>query len=249
MNMKKVDIKIIAIPKSQITINSNGVKIKAENKDITSKKYYAPNKEITFTATIYNGSGKDFERNFDFKINDKIVETKKAVWYDDGPKSTELTFKYKFTKQGFYKVKIGDTNINYICSTNDKAPSNGTILKQKVSGGMGVLELTNNYNYDIIVTLAYHSSPQKAQNRIYIKAKKKATMNGLKDGTHIIYIKGGTGYSKMAKDILETKSSYKSDSKIKFRTTSSTYTIWKIRLGVYGGNMNISPVDDNSLPI
>jgi hypothetical protein len=171
------------------------------------------------------------------------------VWKEDRLSAAPLTYEYTFTKQGYYKVEIGNTKINFICSTNDKPPASGKVLKKKVSGGMGRLNIENKYDFPVIVTLCKSSASSKALNRIYIDKKKSATMSGIKDGSYILYIKGGTGYSKMAKDILDTSTAYKSSSPIKFATTSSTYSIWSIKLGVKGKSAGISPVDDNEVPI
>ena len=244
MNMKKLNVDVVVVDKADLKIQSSDVKIFEGKNDLTSKKYVEPNKEVTFNVVARNSSGKNFERDYDLLINGKSVAKQKAIW-DSGP-TANMTFKHTFTKQGYYTIQIGDTKIAFICSTKDKAPANGTLLKS-TSGGSGVLEIKNNYSYDVIVTLAKKGS-KNADARLYIQSKKSATVYGIKDGTYVLYVKGGSGYSNMAKDILETKTSYKSTTDMKFKTTGSSYTIWTITLNIVGGNMGSDPVDDGNIP-
>jgi len=245
MNMKNIEVDVIVVDESQFTIDKSNIQIYQDKTNITNKKYVEPNKEITIEVTISNDSKKEFEREYALKIDGKTIANETAKW-NHGDDKTTISYDYKFTKQGYHKINIGDTTIDFLCSTKDKVPSNGTILK-RTSGGYGVLELTNKYDRDIIVVLA-KPGDKKATAKVFIKANKKATIRGIKDGTYIIYTKGGLGYSKVIKDFLEVDLSYKSDDKLKFKTTSGSYTIWKVTLGVYDGNMDISLVDDDAIP-
>lgn len=251
LNLKKVTVNVVAVEPYQIHMSNASIKISTEDSDITKKKYCSPNKKVTFTATISNSSKKAFEKDYEFKVNDKRIDTQTAKWEasDSTSNTATVKFTYTFEKQGYYKINIGNVKLNFICSTNDTPPENGAFLKKKVSGGSGQLKIENKYSFPVIVTLCKDTATTKALNRVYMKAKSTTTMSGIKDGSYIVYVKGGKGYSKMAKDILEPQAAYKSNSPMKFTTTSTTYSIWTLTLNVKGGNTNINAIDDNSIPM
>lgn len=229
LNLKKITINLSFIDKTQLSLSKANFRIlDSLSKDISNQGYSLPNKEVSFVARIRNDSGKLFKRNYDFKINGKVIETKEAIWDNTKLKIAALTFKYTFTKQGKYKVTIGDTSIDFVVAKADKAPTNGTILKRGTSGGSGVLNIKNANNYDVIATIVSAKNPNKALDRIYIKKNKTATLSGIKDGTYLVQVKGGTSYSKILKDIIEVSGSYNPTNKVKFTTSGSTYTIWNI---------------------
>ena len=249
MDTKKVNVRIVAVESHQIGFTAANIKIKDENgTDLTHKKYCDPNKKVLFEVTASNRSGKDFKKEYEMKIGDQVVQTRTADWKAPNNNSAVMTFEHVFDKQGFYKIVIGTVSINFICSTNDKPPANNKMLLHKLSGGRGVLKIENKYNHPVIVTLCREDSPDKALNKVYIRAKSSASIRGIKDGAYIIYMKGGIGYSKMARDILEPTVAYKSVKAMKFTTTSTTYSIWTVKIGVKGGNMGIVPIDDNNIP-
>lgn len=73
-------------------------------------------------------------------------------------------------------------------------------------------------------------------------------MYGIEAGSYIIYVKVGKGYSKAMKDILETKYAYKTTSRMRFVSTSSSYSVWTVKMGITGGNAGYTSVDDSSIP-
>ncbi|NLD19164.1 MAG: hypothetical protein GX663_02815 [Clostridiales bacterium] len=247
LGLKKIQTQIIVVEPAQLSFSAIRIRDKSGT-DITQKKYCEPNSKVIFEAEIRNNSKKAFEREYQLVINKKVMTTKVAKWTESGDVSVTLAFKHDFKEQGLYEIKIGNSKINFICSTNDTPPANGTVLLNNNSGGKGVLKINSKYNNDIIVTLAQTSSLDKAEKRIFLKANGSATISGVKDGTYVIYVKGGKGYSNVAKDILEPTSAYKSTDSMKFESTASTYSIWTLDLGVQGGNTGITSIDNNSIP-
>lgn len=250
LKRSSVQIHVTAVRSHEIGVQSADIRITDEDgTDLTQKKYCPPNKKIVFQAACTNSSGKDFEREYQMRVSDGTVQTKKVKWHDSNRHLAILKFDHTFKKQGYYKVRIGNSDISITCAANDPPPSNGSFLLRRVSAGRGQMKIENHYNYPVIVTLCKKSSPDKAQNRIYLKKKSSASMPGIEDGTYIIYIKAGSGYNRMLKDILDPSVAYKFTLSMKFTTTRTKYSIWRIKLGTQGGNARTVPIDKNNIPV
>lgn len=247
LGTKKLNINVIVVEKDDIDLSNDTLNI-SNSKSKNATKYSPPKSEVIFNINATNKSKKPFKRNYDFKINKKVVQTSEADWTDNEDYYlTPLTFKHTFNKEGIYNLDIAGKKVKYVISKVYKAPKNGTILKSR-SSGPGVLEIKNNYNNDVIVTLAFSKNPKVAQKKFYLKAKKSITINGIKNGNYYLFTKSGDSYSKITKDFLNTTSNQRTNKILAFKSTSNSYTKWKFKLGVQGGNFGLDNLDDNNMP-
>jgi hypothetical protein len=126
-------------------------------------------------------------------------------------------------------------------------PGNGKILFSKGRTGAGVLTIKNGNARDAVITLVRGKS--KAVS-MFIRAKKSASIKGLKDGTYRVYFTSGYRYSTSKRRFTKSASYQIFDQKLRFVTTATAYTHYTLTLyAVKGGNAHVSPVDPKHFPV
>ena len=127
--------------------------------------------------------------------------------------------------------------------------NNGTYIKNGSRTGLGQLKIDNGNAQDASVSIVPANSKTAAMV-VFVRAKNKFTVKGLRDGTYRIYLTTGTDWDNRNK-AFTTKCTFEQfDDTMKFNTTSTTYSIWSITLNpVTGGQASTSDVDPGAFPV
>jgi hypothetical protein len=123
---------------------------------------------------------------------------------------------------------------------------NGMYVK-RTSGGSGQLRITNGGSADALLSLV-KSGTKKPATTVYLRAKGKYTVTGVRDGTYQIYLSNGVDWDTRAKRFTRECRFSRLNSAFKFTTTSRQYTVWEIKLTVAGGNETATGVDPEEFP-
>ena len=124
---------------------------------------------------------------------------------------------------------------------------NGTYIKKPTSRGLGHLEIQNGAG-DTTISLV-PTSGKKPTLTVYVRSKGKFTATGVKDGTYRVYAATGEDWNAGKKGFTRDCGFTKFDSTFKFTTTSTSSTVWQIKLTpVENGNASTSTVDPDSFP-
>jgi hypothetical protein len=124
---------------------------------------------------------------------------------------------------------------------------NGAVLKKTGKSGAGQLKIENGGQYDAVISMAPVNS-KDAILMVYMHTGGSTTINGIRDGTYKIFMTSGSDWDSAAKVFTRDCDYQQFDDTFPY-TTSSTYTIWTIKLKkVEGGNASTSDVDPGSIP-
>ncbi|MEV4392717.1 hypothetical protein [Nonomuraea sp. NPDC049607] len=125
-------------------------------------------------------------------------------------------------------------------------PANGRIIYDRLSGGRGTLKIKNGTSKDGVVTIV--KGRTKAVS-IYVRARSTARIRDVRDGTYRIYFTTGYRFSTSKGRFTRAASYQKFNDRLRFRTTSTQYTIWTLTLNpIRGGNARTSPVNPKDFP-
>jgi len=124
---------------------------------------------------------------------------------------------------------------------------NGSYVKKPTSRGLGHLEIQNGAG-DTTISLV-PASGKKPTLTVYVRSKGKFTATGVKDGNYRVYAATGEDWNAGKKGFTRDCGFTKFDSTFKFTTTSTSSTVWQIKLTpVENGNASTSTVDPDSFP-
>jgi hypothetical protein len=127
--------------------------------------------------------------------------------------------------------------------------ANGKYIKRTVSNGAGQLKIKNGGGADGVVSIVAGNGKQPAVV-VYVRGKQNFTVRGLRDGTYRVFLSTGSDWDAPAKTFSRDCAFERFDDTFKFRTTSTTYTIWEITVqAVSGGNATASSVSPDDFPI
>jgi hypothetical protein len=125
-------------------------------------------------------------------------------------------------------------------------PRNGTILVKRIYGGAGVLKIRNGTRKDAVVTLM---KGRKKAISVYVRARSRATVKDVKDGTYTIFFTTGYRFRNSTDRFTRSASYQRFEKKLRFRTTSTQYTIWSLILNpVKNGNARTRLVNPRDYP-
>jgi hypothetical protein len=125
-------------------------------------------------------------------------------------------------------------------------PGNGRILYDRADGGRGTLKIKNGTSKDGVVTLV--KGRTKAVS-LYIRAHSSASVKDVRDGTYRVYFTTGYRFSVSKGRFTRGPSYQRFNDRLKFVTTSTSYSIWTLTLNpVKGGNARTSPVNPKDFP-
>jgi len=142
--------------------------------------------------------------------------------------------------------QVGDFIPKKTSDTNRRL-SNGKFLKRTKSG-LGQLKIENGGRNDAVINVV-RSGSKSPMVSVYVRAKSKFTVTGVRDGVYQIYMTGGKDWDDSAKAFSRDCSFQRFEDSFRFTTTSTQYTIWTITLTpVVGGNARTSDVDPGSFP-
>jgi hypothetical protein len=124
---------------------------------------------------------------------------------------------------------------------------NGTYVK-RTRGGSGQMKIKNGGSSDSVISVVKNGSKRSAIT-VYLRAKGKHTVTGVRDGTYRVYMSSGADWDARAKRFTRNCGFSRFDDSFKFTTTSRQFTIWEITLTpIVGGNASTSGVDPDDFP-
>ncbi|MDP9850181.1 hypothetical protein [Streptosporangium lutulentum] len=125
-------------------------------------------------------------------------------------------------------------------------PANGKILYDRISGGQGILRVKNGTTKDAVVTLVRGKT--KAIS-VFVRAKSKATVDDVRDGTYRIYFTSGYRFSTSKGRFARSASYQRFDRQLTFTTSATRTSGWELTLNtVKGGNARTSGVNPKDFP-
>ncbi|MFB6889005.1 hypothetical protein ACFCX4_06775 [Kitasatospora sp. NPDC056327] len=124
---------------------------------------------------------------------------------------------------------------------------NGAFVTKGRLKGSGQLNIDNTAGTsDSVVSL---SKSGKAVHSLYVGKGKKASIEGIEDGTYDVFFSDGVDWDPTLKMFTQSCSYTKFDDTLAFETNRKTYSIWSITLTAkVGGNAKTSDVDEENFP-
>ncbi len=130
-------------------------------------------------------------------------------------------------------------------------PANGTVLANKVKGGMGRLTIRNgDQDRDAVIVFAKSSRTLLA---VYVRANKSYTVKNIKDGTYAVYFTFGERWDSYSKAFTSSLDRRRFSETLRFKTTRTStairYSVVTISLHqAGGGGLPTDPVDEDAFP-
>jgi hypothetical protein len=152
------------------------------------------------------------------------------------------------TADSAHPYKVG-TSLPKAAKDPNRRLGNGRFLKRTASSGAGKLKIKNGGGSDGVISVVPSSAKQPTVV-VYVRGKQSFTVRGVRDGTYRIYVSTGKDWDAKAKTFSRNCSFDRFDDSFKFRTTSTSYTIWEITVqAVAGGNATATAVGADEFPI
>ncbi len=132
----------------------------------------------------------------------------------------------------------------------DRRLANGAFIRSGSRSGRGQLTVDNGGGQDAVLTLVRGT---KKVTSFYVRKGRKATVNGVPDGTYKIFFTGGADWDDRARAFTRDCSFKRFEDSLRFRTirtaTLIRWSTWKLTLQpVVGGNARTSEVDPDDFP-
>jgi hypothetical protein len=125
---------------------------------------------------------------------------------------------------------------------------NGTYLKRTSTDGSGLLKVNNDGPKDTAVSLvlAGETAPRLT---VYLHAKSSFTARGITDGSYLVYTTAGVDWDPGMRVFSRDCEFTKFKNPLLFKTSSSSYTEWTVKLSRGGGgNAPVENVDAETYP-
>jgi hypothetical protein len=125
--------------------------------------------------------------------------------------------------------------------------SNGNLIKRS-SRGPNTVKVINRFGVDLVLSLAPAGS-KTASLQIYVRHGETASATSVPDGNYDLYVANGDDWDTGAK-IFTRNCTYSAFSDAQLKSTSRTYDVLTLTLGVEdgSGNMSGAPTDPDSFP-
>jgi hypothetical protein len=128
--------------------------------------------------------------------------------------------------------------------------SNGAFVRSGSRTGRGRLTVDNGNSRDAVLTLV---RGKKKVTSFYVRKGRKATVNGVPDGTYKVFFTSGVDWDKKARAFSRSCAFQRFEDSLRFRTTRTgsfiQYTTWTLTLQpVLGGTAKTNDVDPDDFP-
>ena len=205
---------------------------------------------LDVAVSLTNSGGTTGTHAVRLSIDGKVAETQEATLA--GGQATTVYFSIAAPGAGTHTVAVDELQTELLV-WKLKRLANGTLLVNKVKGGMGRLTIKNGDDRDAVVVLAKSSKPGKALLAVYLRANKSRTIRGIKDGTYAVYFSLGKGWDTYSKAFTRSQEHNRFEDTIRFTTkrtsTRITYKVWTISLRpVVGGNAPSDRIGEDDFP-
>ncbi len=122
--------------------------------------------------------------------------------------------------------------------------STGTYIINRMNGGIGTLEITNDLNNDAVIILVQTANTKYILMSVYVRAHSIFTATGIDDGVYYIYDMTGEDWDSATSKFTQDLVYERFDDSFDFNNYD-----WTIGLApVSGGNADYSSVNQNDFP-
>jgi len=207
--------------------------------------------KLAAAVTVGNQGGATGTFTVNVTIDDEDAATQKVTLA--GGELTTVEIPLAVPGPGRHTVAVGELEEELVVWKITR-PANGTVLVNKIKGGMGRLTIKNGDDErDVVLVLAKSSSPSKALLAVYVRANKSRTVKGIKDGTYVVYFTFGERWDSYSKAFTSFPEKRRFEGTIRFRTTRTStavrYSVVTISLHQAGGeSAPTDPVGDEDFP-
>jgi hypothetical protein len=207
--------------------------------------------QLTAAVTVGNRGGASGTLTVEVTVDGKVAATREVTVAGGGEATVAVPL--SVPSPGRHTVAVGGLDRELVVWKITR-PANGTVLVNKIKGGMGRLTIKNgDDDRDAVVVLASSSNPSKALLAVYVRANKSHTIKTIKDGKYIIYFTHGERWDSHSKAFTSSLERRRFEATARFKTTRTStyvrYSIVTISLHqVVGGNAPTDPVGDEDFP-
>jgi archaellum component FlaG (FlaF/FlaG flagellin family) len=206
--------------------------------------------DLAAAVTVTNTGGAGGALTVSVRVDGKVRATQEVTVAGGERRTVELAL--AVPAPGRHTVGVGDLEKRLLVWKITR-PSNGTVLTNKVKGGYGRLTVKNgDPDRDCVLVLAAKAKPSKAVLAVYVRAKKSATVKGIKDGTYVAYFTHGAQWDAITRSFTQDAERRRFADPIRFKTqrtsTGIVYDVWTLSLHQLSGNAPTDPVDDADFP-
>jgi len=193
--------------------------------------------EIAAFVTLANRGGAYGTITVAVMVDGKVVETRPVTVAGGALKTVEIPL--AVPRPGRHTVTAGDLAEKFVVWKITR-PSTGTILVNKIKGGMGRMTIKNGDDErDVVLVLARSSSPSTAVLAVYVRANRSYTVKAIRDGTYVVYFTFGKRWDSYSKSFTLSPERYRFEDTARFRTTRTStsvrYSVFTISLHQSGG--------------
>ena len=174
---------------------------------------------ITVNATVKNVG--DLAGNFPGKLTANGSQVGLSPSTISPGESTPLSLVFSRKSTGRCRVRLGDAQ-ETVMIVHPIRPSNGAVLRRKLSGGPAHFTIKNPFPTDAMVVLSRTSSPLSPVLAVYLRPHGKTTVNGIPDGKYLVWDATGRDWNTYMGDFLTDPTHIKSRQAIAFSTSSYT---------------------------
>jgi hypothetical protein len=132
----------------------------------------------------------------------------------------DVTYDLTADRAGQYKLALGDAAARLVIVKPVRL-ANGYVIKRS-SGGRAYMKVTNKTGSDAVAVLTRGSNKHRAVAAVYIRGGKTARINGIPDGTYVLWDCCGTDFNWTMRDFFSTVEHKRWRQPLTFNTTAST---------------------------
>ena len=133
----------------------------------------------------------------------------------------DVTYDLTADRAGEYKLALGDAAADFVIVKPVRL-ANGYVVKRSGGGGRASLTITNKTGSDALAVLTRSSNKRKPALAVYIRRNKKATIDGIPDGTYVLWDCCGADFNWTMRDFYTPVEHKRWVDALKFDTTAST---------------------------
>ena len=207
--------------------------------------------EVAALVTLENQGGAYGTLTVTVEVDGKVADARPVTVAGGERKTVEIPL--AVPRAGRHTVTVGDLAEKLVVWKITR-PSSGTVLVNKVKGGMGRLTIKNGDDErDVVLVLAKSSSPSKAALAVYVRANRSYTVKSIRDGTYVVYFTFGKRWDSHSRTFTSDQERSRFEDTVRFRTTRTStsvrYSIVTISLHQSGGGgAPTDPVGDADFP-
>jgi len=179
-----------------------------------------------------------------FNVDGMIKQSEEI--FLEGKSKKNVDFPLSVDAPGLYKLAVNGISEVFEVFKIER-PSNGKIMINKLSGGNGLLKVSNNYDVDVVFIFVKPNDPSDALLAVYVHANSSATVRGLRDGNYLGYYSTGLDWDSHSKRFTSRADHGRYEDQFDYWTihgaTDYTYRTWTVTFGMLGEDEGVVTYD------